>query len=98
MWLAEHLSAVLAFDAPASIVFATAMPFPFVLMMILTEKTIAINTVGDGEKLWTFGQTFALMSALLPAILVGKQAVEIVRNIGQRQVNSYEFNMSWARK
>jgi len=56
----------------------TAMPFPLVLMMILTEKTTAINTVEDGEKLWMFGQTFALMSALLPTISVGKQAVEIL--------------------
>jgi len=41
--------------------------FPPVLMVLLTEKMIEINTVGADESLWTFGQTLALLVALPPA-------------------------------
>jgi hypothetical protein len=40
---------------------------PPVFMVVITERTIKINVVGMDEKLWTFGQTLALMVAIPPA-------------------------------
>jgi hypothetical protein len=39
---------------------------PVILMLTLTERTMAINNVGPGERDFTFGQTVALLVALPP--------------------------------
>lgn len=56
---------------------------PSVIMVVVTEKMIAINTVGVDEKLWTFGQTLALMIALPPTLVAAKQAKKTFSNIGK---------------
>lgn len=55
--------------------------FPPALMVVLTEKMIAANQVGTDEKLWTFGQTLALLVALPPAWHAAKLAKETFTHI-----------------
>jgi len=35
-----------------------------ILLVVMMEKTIKINDVGPGEKVWTLGQTFALLDVI----------------------------------
>ena len=53
---------------------ALAVLGPWVLLVAVTEKAIVINTVGPDERLWTFGQTLAMMIALAPAWNAAKLA------------------------
>jgi hypothetical protein len=56
------------------------------LMVALNEKMVVINTVGTDDRLWTFGQTFALLVALSPiwdAIQLLRKSFTLIRKIQQ---------------
>jgi len=45
------------------------------LLIASTELTVAQNHVGSGERVWTFGQTFAL-SVLVPSLWDAYKALQ----------------------
>jgi hypothetical protein len=55
--------------------------FPTFIVIFATEKTITINTVEPGERMWTFGQTLALIIAIYPAWDALKLMKRTVTNI-----------------
>lgn len=71
----------LKFQLIGQFVAALMILFPPALMVALTEKMISINKVGTDEKLWTFGQTFALLVALPPTWNSAKLAKRTFINI-----------------
>ncbi|TDL19199.1 hypothetical protein BD410DRAFT_447738 [Rickenella mellea] len=73
-----------------SVLFFAALT-PAMLIMVATERTIAANHVGDGERQWTFGQTFAVFVAIYPLMKAGKQlkaTLTQIRNAGKQLIHN----------
>ncbi|TDL21608.1 hypothetical protein BD410DRAFT_285402 [Rickenella mellea] len=54
---------------------------PVALVVFLTEATVRINQVSNGENVWTFGQTIAILIAVLPLWRVFKQTKATISRI-----------------